>query len=53
MVLIQLAFGERIFFSNDSKISWYISLGRSYNSLPEWYGGGAVPPMIAFSGKYG
>ncbi len=21
--------------------------------LLEWYGGGAVPPMIAFSGKYG
>ena len=36
--------------SNDKKISWYISHGRSYNSLLEWYGGGAVPPMIAFSG---
>ena len=30
-----------------------ISHGRRYNSLLEWYGGGAVPPMIAFSGKYG
>ena len=39
--------------SYDKKISWYISLGRSYNSLPEWYGGGAVPTMIAYSGKYG
>ena len=35
------------------KISWYISHGRSYNSLPEWYGGGAVPPIIAVSDKEG
>ena len=25
--------------------------GRRYNSLPEWYGGGAVPPILASMGN--
>ena len=36
------------------KISWYISQGaKKNNSYPEWYGVGAVPPIIAVSDKEG
>ena len=36
-VKFTIFFKEQVnkYFSNDKKISWYISHGRSYNSLPE------------------